>query len=345
MNSIVALPIAAALPVAAPAMDFPVVPALAPAALDVALPVAVAGGPADPVFAAIKKHKKAVRAVKAAGAEIRRLVGLADAAVGPRSIQVLDMREPSSPPGFPPFVTVNCWLDIEKYVSPEADAELYAHYRAKLEEQSKEHAKYLQEIAGSDIDEVMSGPAEAEWQAADELADVVPTSLPGLFAILTYVNRAMNAKDGIATVDEQNMTTLFGSLAKAARSLARQSARADSQPAPKASTDPMFGLIDAHRKALATWKASLDELDHLEEMNSYGPVDDSFVEGACSASHDTFMAVVGGAASTLPGLRAKAAYLQEIARSKDEAWVLVDYDDVATSMVEGFAASMENISA
>jgi hypothetical protein len=34
-----------------------------------------------------------------------------------------------------------------------------------------------------------------------------------------------------------------------------------------------------------------------------------------------------------------------VARSKDEAWVFVDYDDLAASMVEGFAASMENISA
>jgi hypothetical protein len=196
---------------------------------------------------------------KAASAEQDRLHALADAAVGPRSIQVLDMREPSNPPGFHPNVTVDCWLDIEKYVSPEADVELYAHCRAKLEEQQDAHNKYLQEIAG-DIDDIMNGPAEAEWEAADELAGVVPTSLPGLLAMLTYVNGAMTAKDGIATFDEKNMPTLFGSLAKAAKSLARQ-APADNRPAAKPSSDPMFGLIDAHRKADAAHTAALAELD------------------------------------------------------------------------------------
>ncbi|WMT78758.1 hypothetical protein [Bradyrhizobium sp. Ash2021] len=71
---------------------------------------------ADPVFAAIKQHKVALRASKAASAESHRLMKLADEAVGERSIQVLDMREPSTPPGWHPFVTVNCWIDIETYV-------------------------------------------------------------------------------------------------------------------------------------------------------------------------------------------------------------------------------------
>ncbi len=55
------------------------------------------------------------------------------------------------------------------------------------------------------------------------------------------------------------------------------------------------------------------------------------------------MAVIEAAATTLPGLRAKATYLQEIARR--EAWMFEDYDDAAVGLVEGFAASIENISA
>src|SRR5260370_39163444 len=82
--------------------------------------VALASSPAsaadDPIFAAIEEHQAAVRAVNAAGAEIDRLIALADAAVGPRSIEVPNMREPGSP-----AVTVNCWIDIKKYVSPETD--------------------------------------------------------------------------------------------------------------------------------------------------------------------------------------------------------------------------------
>jgi hypothetical protein len=155
------------------------------AAIATAAPAAAGLAEPDPIFAAIEEHRAAVRAVKAAGTEIDRLVALADAAVGPRSIEVPNMLEPGSP-----AVTVSCWVDIEKYVSPETDAELYEHYRARLEEQRDAHAEYLREIAG-DIDEIMNGPAGEECGAADELTEMVPTSLPGLFAVLIYINTAM----------------------------------------------------------------------------------------------------------------------------------------------------------
>jgi hypothetical protein len=184
--------------------------------------VALASPPAsaadDPIFAAIEEHRAAVRAVNTAGAEIDRLIALADAAVGPRSIEVPNMREPGSP-----TVTVNCWIDIEKYVSPETDAELYAHYHAKLEERCDAHANYLEEIAG-DIDEIMDGPTGAECEASDELAEIAPTSLPGLLAVLIYVNRAMNTgtEHCSASFDDNNMPTLLESLAKTAKALARK---------------------------------------------------------------------------------------------------------------------------
>jgi hypothetical protein len=320
MNSIVALPIVAAMPVAAPAMT----PSGRPG---------TTGKTADPVFEAITKHRKAVRAVKAAGAKQDRFTALSTAAVGPRSIEVVNKLEPGNS-----IVTVETWIDIEKYISPETDAELYAQYRSKLEKQSKVHDQYLEELVGGDIDELMNEPAEAEWEAADELAEVVPTSLPGLLTMLTYVNGAMTAEDGIATFDENNMTTLFGSLGKAAKALARPPV---AKPATaKPSSDPMFGLIDAHRKADEAYGSSLRELERLEKIHDH--VDDTFTDGPGRAAHSAFLAVAGGAAITLPGLRAKIAYLQEIAGGR-EAWMLEQYDYVATRMVEGFAASIENV--
>jgi hypothetical protein len=324
MNSIVALPILAALPVAAPAMA----PSQSPGGLAF---VQATSETADPAFEAIKRHRKAVRAVKAADAEQERLLALAEEAVGPRSINVLDMREPSMPPGFHPYVTVNCWIDIEKYVSPEADAELYAHYLARMEEQTNVHDKYLEEIAGGDIDEIRSGPAEAELEAEDELAETVPTSLPGLLAMLSYVNGAM-IKDGPTTFDEDHMTTLFGSLAKAAKALARPPIAKPAKVEP--SSDPVFGLIEAHRKA---------EAKHNRSVNLHGFEGDPITEKSFGDVRISFMAVVEAAATTPPGLVAKATYLQDLARR--EAWMFEQVDPVAVQLVEAFAASVENVSA
>jgi hypothetical protein len=54
---------------------------------------------------------------------------------------------------------------------------------------------------------------------------------------------------------------------------------AGTQPKPKTSIDPVFSLIDAHRKAQAAWSASLDELARLEKMQDC--VDDSFTDAPC----------------------------------------------------------------
>jgi len=189
------------------------VAAAIPAAISVAAAV-------DPIFAAIDNHKKAMQALKIADAEQERLLALADEAVGPSSIKILDMREPSTPPGFHPYVEVNCWIDIEKYVPEAEHPEMYAHYRADLKERSDARVKFLVEIAG-DIDKIIDGPAGAELEAADELAGTVPTTVHGLLAMLSYVHGAMKLKDGVAaTFDEENFKELFESLGTAAQALA-----------------------------------------------------------------------------------------------------------------------------
>jgi hypothetical protein len=187
-------------------------------AVAAAMPVAALAAPAavDPIYAAIEKHKKAIRALEIADAETDRLVALADEAVGPSDIKILDMREPSTPPGFHPYVEVSCWIDIEKYVPEAEHPELYAHYRSRLEEQSNARAKFLEDNFGN-IDK----PAGLEVQAADALAQTVPTTLPGLLAVLSYVHGAMKLKNGVkASFDENNFGELLTSLGTAAHALA-----------------------------------------------------------------------------------------------------------------------------
>jgi hypothetical protein len=40
----------------------------------------------------------------------------------------------------------------------------------------------------------MDGPAEAEWEAADELMATVPATLPGLFAELSFYGAIFTAR-------------------------------------------------------------------------------------------------------------------------------------------------------
>ena len=180
----------------------------------------------------------------------------------------------------------------------------------------------------------MDGPAEAEWEAADELMATVPATLPGLFAELSIYGAMKRKGDDAATFDK-NLPDLIASLGKAAKSLARKST-AYIPSAARPSFDPMFGLIDAHRKAFETWSAALYELERLGKVEGFGG-DDGFTETPCVAAHDTFMAVAEGAVTTLPGLRAKAAG----ARGSDARGLSA----CRSRPAEGFAASMENISA
>jgi hypothetical protein len=168
MNSIVALPIVAALPVAAPAMA----PSQAPEELAF---VEAAGEPADPVCAAIEAHRKARAASCAASAEIRRLCDLADEIAGPLELDVPSMIEPGT------IVKASIWLDIERAIPSAQFPEQYAHYLALLEERCA--ARFA--VTG-DTDPIGEEEYAAEWDALDEFADTVPTTLAGLRAMIIY---------------------------------------------------------------------------------------------------------------------------------------------------------------
>jgi hypothetical protein len=66
-------------------------------------------------------------------------------------------------------------------------------------------------------------------------------------------------------------------------------------------------------------------------------------EAPCHAAFNAFDVLLAAPAATLPGIVAKLAYLQDIA--KRDAWMFNDRDGSAILLIESFAASIANVSA
>ena len=107
-------------------------------------------------------------------------------------------------------------------------------------------------------------------------------------------------------------------------------------------TTPVFGLIEAHRKADRDHEAALDEQERLERIGDHAAADLAG-EASCHAAFKAFDALLSAAATTVPGILAQLAYLQEIA--KREAWMFNDRADSGPRLIEGFAASIANVRA
>jgi hypothetical protein len=104
--------------------------------------------------------------------------------------------------------------------------------------------------------------------------------------------------------------------------------------------DPVFGLIEAHRKAGCDHEAALVEQARLEQVGDNAAAW-LVSEAPCHAEFKAFDALLSAAATTVPGIVAQLAYLQEIA--EHDAWRFSDREDSATMLLEGFAASIANI--
>jgi hypothetical protein len=132
-----------------------------------------------------------------------------------------------------------------------------------------------------------------------------------------------------------------------AGSLAAAAAMAPDAPqavtAPRHSRpDPVFALIEAHRKADRDFDAALDEQARLERIGDEEGAD-LVGEAPCHAAFNAFDVLLAAPATTLPGIVAKLAYLQGIAHRN--AWMLTDRDNAAILLLEGFAASIANVMA
>jgi hypothetical protein len=106
--------------------------------------------------------------------------------------------------------------------------------------------------------------------------------------------------------------------------------------------DPVFGLIEAHRQAGLDHSAALDEQSRLERI---GDLDAawSIAEQPCHDDFGAFDALLSAEATTVPGIAAQLAYLQEIA--EHNAWMFNDREDSAPRLLKGFAASIANVMA
>jgi hypothetical protein len=108
---------------------------------------------------------------------------------------------------------------------------------------------------------------------------------------------------------------------------------------PETQHDPIFGMIEAYRKAEAAHRAALDEQNRLELLGD--PLADSVSEQRCHDEFNAFDALLSAAATTVPGILAQLAYLQGIAES--DAWMFDDRADTGPRLIKGFAASIANV--
>jgi hypothetical protein len=166
------------------------------------IPASKAAPALDPIYAAIEAHRRADAAADGAFAESSRLYRLANEMVGPSRIEVPNMVEPGT------TAKVLCFYDVEQVIPHEQYPDLNDHYCRLLEERSA--ARF--DIHG-DTDELTDGLANAAWDARDAFAETVPTTLPGLLAMILSANELSDAFTG------DSARALLQTLATAAEAL------------------------------------------------------------------------------------------------------------------------------
>jgi hypothetical protein len=104
--------------------------------------------------------------------------------------------------------------------------------------------------------------------------------------------------------------------------------------------DPLFELIAIHRKTHIAHMAALNLQARLERENDGRA--DWVSEKPCHDEDDAFMTLYATPATTLQGLLAKLAYLQDLASEDETEWMINDRVPAAV-LIQSFAASLENI--
>jgi hypothetical protein len=175
----------------------------------VAMPVSDV--PIDPIYDVIEAHRKAHATMQAAFVEHRQAHEVADATVGPAHLYIPSMADPGE------IVEVDCRGDIERAVPREQYPDLNAHHKRLLDERMTTHAAIVESLIG-DEDEATDEVAGPEFEALQEFAGTVPTTLPGLLAMIVYPGEcSAHDVDAFADSDCPLIETLAAA-AKAVRS-------------------------------------------------------------------------------------------------------------------------------
>src|SRR3981189_3535474 len=105
--------------------------------------------------------------------------------------------------------------------------------------------------------------------------------------------------------------------------------------------DPIFDLIEAHRKAHAAHMASLEVQNRFERR--YGAGQGNWIsEKPCHDEDEAFVAFVAAPATTLPGLLAKLDYFDELASEDETEWMTRERAEPDV-LIQSFAESLKNI--
>jgi hypothetical protein len=112
-------------------------------------------------------------------------------------------------------VEVSCWWDIERAVPHEQYPDLYANHNAVLDERRAAHAAIVESLIG-DEDEATNEVCGPELKALRAFAETVPTTLPGLLAMIVYAGEC-SENDAEAFADPD--CSLIETLANAAIAL------------------------------------------------------------------------------------------------------------------------------
>ncbi|MEH2569643.1 hypothetical protein [Bradyrhizobium sp. AZCC 2289] len=129
-------------------------------------------------------------------------------------------------------------------------------------------------------------------------------------------------------------------LTLAAGAVAATIAPAESATAP--APDPVFDLIEMHRRTHAAHMASLKLQDRLERRYGISSRVDWVSTKPCHDESEAFEALVATPPTTLSGLLAWLDYFQELSSEFETEWMINDRADAAV-LVESFAASLKNI--
>jgi len=104
--------------------------------------------------------------------------------------------------------------------------------------------------------------------------------------------------------------------------------------------DPLFDLIEAHRKTHITHMAALELQNRLERRQDSRA--DWVATKPCHDEADAFAALIAAPAITPQGLLAKLAYLQHLASEFETEW-MIDEQVYPLDLIQSFAASLKNI--